>query len=88
MIEVVSGRQTRFWQDCWLGDSPLKIQFHSLYQISANPDIEVAKVYEGGQWDIQFRRQLNELQIEEWCRLQALLEGLLWLMSEIRYTGH
>jgi len=59
-----------------LGECPLKIQFHSLYQISSNPDIEVAKVYADGQWDIQFRRQFNELHIEEWNRLQAMLEGI------------
>jgi hypothetical protein len=76
VIEVVSGQQTRFWQDCWLGECPLKIQFHSLYQISSNPDIEVVKVFVDGQWDIQFRRQLNELHIQEWCRLQSMLEGI------------
>lgn len=50
VVEVVNGMQTRFWQDCWLGECPLKIQFHSLYQISSNPDIEVAKVDDDGQW--------------------------------------
>ena len=73
---MASGKQTRFWHDCWLGECPLKIQFHSLFQISSNPNIEVAKVFVNGQWDIQFRRQLHESQIEEWCRLQSLLEGI------------
>jgi hypothetical protein len=31
MIQVVSGRQTRFWHDCWLGDCSLKVLFHNLY---------------------------------------------------------
>ena len=31
MIQVVNGRQTRFWHDCWLGDCSLKVLFHNLY---------------------------------------------------------
>ena len=34
MIQVVSGRQTRFWHDYWLGECPLKILFHNIYQIT------------------------------------------------------
>jgi len=52
------------------------VSLYSLFQISSNPNIEVAKVFVNGQWDIQFRRQLHESQIEEWCRLQSLLEGI------------
>lgn len=77
VVEVVSGQQTRFWQDSWLRECPLRIMFHSLYQICSNPDIEVAKIYVDGQWDIQFRRQLSEDQIEDWWRLRALLEGVV-----------
>ena len=70
---MVSGRQTRFWHDCWLGDCSLKVLFHNLYQIVVQPDIDISQAYTDGQWNIQFRRQLHEVLIEEWDRLQDML---------------
>jgi hypothetical protein len=60
-VEIKSCQQTRFWHDYWLGECPLKIQFHRLFQIAAKPDIEIAQAYVEGQWDFKFRRQLNEI---------------------------
>ena len=48
MIQVVSGKQTRFWHDCWLGDCSLKVLFHNLYQIVVQPDIDVSQAYTDG----------------------------------------
>jgi len=59
-MEVRAGQQTRLWHDCWLGDCPLKVRFHNLFRIATNPDIEVAKAFEQGQWSILFRRHLND----------------------------
>lgn len=68
-----SGQQTSFWHDFWLGDCPLVIQFHKLFQITSRPDIEVAQAYKNDHWEIQFRRQLNEELSAEWVQLQELL---------------
>jgi hypothetical protein len=51
VVEIKSCQQTRFWHDYWLGECPLKIQFHRFFQIAAKPDIEVAQAYVEGQWD-------------------------------------
>jgi hypothetical protein len=51
----------------------LKILFHNLYQIVVQPDIDVSQAYTDGQWNIQFRRQLHEVLIEEWDQLQDML---------------
>jgi hypothetical protein len=32
-FSVGSGRSVRFWEDIWLGDMPLAIQYLSLYNI-------------------------------------------------------
>ena len=72
-IDVRAGQQTRFWHDCWLGECPLKIRFHNLFQIASNPDIEVAKASVNGQWSISFRRQLSESLRDEWLELQNML---------------
>lgn len=73
MIKVKSGRQTRFWHDCWLGNCALKISFPNLFQIASFPDLVVSKACVGDRWHIDFRRQLNEGLREDWGCLQELL---------------
>ena len=79
IMEIISGNQTRFWKDCWLGDCPLEISFHKLYLIASQPDIEASKAFVDGQWCITFRRQLNE-------NLQQDLNDLLALLREVSLT--
>jgi hypothetical protein len=77
-VEVRAGQQTRLWHDYWLGDCPLKVRFHNLYQIAVNPDIEVAQAYDQRQWSISFRRQLNDSLREDWQDLQDMLSVVQW----------
>lgn len=35
-INIKSGRQIRFWHDCWLGDCALKASFPNLFQIATH----------------------------------------------------
>jgi len=72
-VTIRGGHQTRFWLDCWLGDCPLNVMFNNLFQIATKPDIEVFEVFENGQWQIQFRRQLNGILRDEWIQLQTML---------------
>ena len=32
-FQVKNGIQTRFWEDIWLGESPLKSQYPTLYNV-------------------------------------------------------
>ena len=48
VINVRFGNQTRFRLDCWVGECPLKITFHKLFQIASLPEIEVAKDFVDG----------------------------------------
>jgi hypothetical protein len=59
-----------------VGECPLKISFHRLFQISSQLEIEVAQAYNFGQWSIHFRRQLNAELSEEWVQLQELLSHI------------
>jgi len=72
-MQVVSGRQTRFWHDCWLGDCPLKLEFPNIFKITVQPDIDVHQAYTNGQWNIPLRRQLQGIAGVEWVQLQDLL---------------
>ena len=80
----VGGQQTRFWHDNWLGDCPLKIKFYRLFQITSEPDLEVAKARVNGQWLIQFRRELDETRRDEWDERQRYS----FLRALTMYTGH
>jgi hypothetical protein len=74
-VRVKSGKQTRFWHDCWMGDCALKIQFPNLFQIVVQPDLEVANAWVDGQWHLSFRRQLNGMLGDQWRCLLELLDG-------------
>ena len=56
-----------------LGDCPLKVPFHRLFQITSKPDIEAAQAFSNGQWESQFTRQLNEDLSAYWTQLHDLL---------------
>jgi hypothetical protein len=77
VIDVQSGRQTSFWHDVWLTDCPLRVYFRDLFQIAQEPNISVAKAYNGGCWNLEFRRQLYDDLGEEWLKLLQMLEGIV-----------
>jgi hypothetical protein len=97
MIQVVSGHQTRFWQDCWMGECPLKVLFPNIFSIALHPDIDVYQAFTEGQWRILFRRQLRGIYGVEWEQLQGMLmevnlgEGrdkMFWALEQSRkYTS-
>jgi hypothetical protein len=75
-VNIKSGLQTSFWHDCWLGNCPLKASFPNLFRIVSYPDLEVAKACVNGRWQIEFRRQLNDILVEEWGSLLDLLNDI------------
>lgn len=63
----------------------MKISFHKLFQMTSQPDIEVAQAYVNGQCGIQFRRQLHESFNEDWAQLQEILRMLHFQKEEISF---
>ena len=55
---VGNGTSTRFWEDTWLGETPLAIQYPSLYNIAQRRAAYVATVLKSTPLNIQFRRTL------------------------------
>ena len=43
-MEVGNGLNTRFWEDSWLKDEPLSVQYPSLYGIVNHPNVSVDHV--------------------------------------------
>lgn len=46
--EVGNGEKTRFWEDMWIGDTPLAHQFPILYNFTFSQNTTVAKVFNEG----------------------------------------
>lgn len=56
---VRNGGTTRFWEDTWLGETPLAMQYPSLYNIVQRKGAYVANVLQSVPLNIQFRRSLQ-----------------------------
>jgi hypothetical protein len=76
MIVVNCGKQTKFWDDTWIGGCPLRIHFPTLFQSTVNPELSVADAHKDGQWMIEFRRQIVGTMSEEWHQLQDMLADI------------
>ena len=75
-FSVRDGSQVRFWEDTWLGTTPLMMQYPSLYRIVRHKFVTIKQVLGQDNPDISSRRDLlgprlvaaNELLI----RLEAI----------------
>jgi hypothetical protein len=71
------GDKIHFWQDIWVGNSPLKIQFPDLYKICDDQEAFVADCYDSEEgWEIGFRRALNCRDVEQWQDLLDILKDV------------
>ena len=51
---VGNGNNTRFWEDTWLGDTPLALQYPTLHHIVQRRDVLVATIMQSIPLNIQF----------------------------------
>ena len=52
------------------------MSFPNLFEITSQPDLDVAHAIADGQWNIDFRRELNVNLLEEWEQLGGLLSDV------------
>ena len=57
-FKVNSENQTRFWEDLWIGQEPLSLQFPGLYRIARRKNVSVANVLGTTPLNTAFRRAL------------------------------
>ena len=69
------GPRLFFWIDTWLGDSPLKIQYPTLFSMCRDPNALVADLHSAGDWTIEFRRSLSGDEALELDHLMSLLHS-------------
>ena len=71
---VGDGKETLFWNDFWLGESPLKSSYPRLFSIAFDPMATISSMscWIGAEWRWSFSwaRELRGRDQEEWARLQ------------------
>ena len=68
-FKVGNGQRTRFWEDTWLGGTPLALQYPVLYHIAQWKEVSVASVLQPIPLNIQFRRALVGPCWDTWLHL-------------------
>ena len=69
LFKVGNGQLIRFWEDTWLGDTPLAHQYPSLYNIVRHKHVRVANVLAQAPLNIAFRRHLSGNKWNDWLHL-------------------
>ena len=75
-FEIKDGKQTRFWEDTWVGQRPFKEQYPSIYNIARQPSASVASVLSSDSLNISFRRALVDEKLQEWLDLVAKITNI------------
>jgi hypothetical protein len=55
---LYDGRQIRFWEDSWLGTTPLNIQYPNLYNIVRRKDATIAEIFSSRLLNVSFHMNL------------------------------
>jgi hypothetical protein len=66
-----NGENTRFWEDKWIGNIPLKEQYPSLFSIARHKHKTVASAFSTIPLNISFRRSLLGANLVSWHNLVA-----------------
>ena len=69
MFKVQNGKQTRFWEDKWLGNSALKDQYPNLFNLVHRKHVTVYTVLNGDSLNVSFRRHLTGNNLMDWMDL-------------------
>ena len=59
-FEIKDGKQSRFWENTWVGQRPFREQYPSIYNIARQPHASVASVLSSEPLNISFRRALMD----------------------------
>lgn len=70
-----------FWGDVWLGDAPLKVTFHKLYEVSLQQKATVREMWANGDCNLIFRRSLN-------LEREGELHGVKDILQSVQLDGN
>jgi hypothetical protein len=69
MFKVQNGKQTRFWEGKWLGNSALKDQYPNLFNLVHRKYATVHTVLNGDSLNVSFMRHLTRNNLRDWMDL-------------------
>ena len=85
---VNNGKNTRFWEDVWINQIPLKLAFPKLYEFSYAKNCTVSDYFVGGEWNIPLRRSLGATEVKQWEELLLMLEDVKLNDNTDQIHGH
>jgi hypothetical protein len=87
---IKDGSQVRFWEDKWLGNSTLREQYPSLYNIARHKQDTVAEVFSTSPLNIFWRRDLIGCKLTAWNDLVLRLANIVLSQEsdEFRWNLH
>ena len=65
-FKIQNSEQTRFWEDKWLGNTSLKLQYPNLYNLVYDKHDTVHKVLSTTPLNVSFRRNLQGNNLKDW----------------------
>jgi hypothetical protein len=68
---IKDGTNVRFWDDTWIRNKLLKIQYPNLYNIAREPHATISKIMATSPLNISFRRALVDNNLRHWLGLVA-----------------
>jgi hypothetical protein len=68
---IKDGTKVRFWEDTWIRDKPLKLQYPNLYNIAREPHTTISKIMATSPLNISFRRALVDNNLRDCLALVA-----------------
>jgi hypothetical protein len=89
-FSIKDGSQIHFWEDSWLGNSPLREQYPALYSIVHRKSDTIAIVMTTSPPDVTFRRDLICPRLVAWNALLQRLESIQLStgLDEFRWNLH
>jgi hypothetical protein len=84
---IKDGSQIRFWEDSWLGNSPLREQYPALYSIVRRKSDTIALVMATAPPDVTFRCDLIGPRLAAWNALLQRLDSLQLSVGLMNFVG-
>jgi hypothetical protein len=73
---IKDGTKVRLWEDTWIRDKPLKLQYPNLYNIAREPHATISKIMATSPLNISFRRALVDNNLRDWLALVARISHM------------
>ena len=68
-FKIQNGEQTRLWEDNWLGNTSLKLQYLNLYNLAYHKHDIFHKVLNTTPLNVSFRRNLQGNNLKDWLQI-------------------